>query len=90
MKSRRIASLTVSSTGLGSMNLSSGYGDADEVVSAALLTEALDIGVTFLDTAHTYGAGHSETFLGKVFANIPLPLFNPSIPCGHARRRAVC
>jgi len=48
------------------MNLSFGYGAADEGESAALLHEALDIGVNFLDTAFMYGAGHNENLIGKV------------------------
>ena len=63
--SRKIGSLTVSDTGLGCMNISAGYGPADDTESEALLQEALDIGITFLDTAHIYGAGHSETLIGK-------------------------
>ncbi len=44
--SRKIGSLTVSDTGLGCLNISAGYGPADDVESAALLHEALDIGIT--------------------------------------------
>jgi len=50
------------------MNLSFGYGAADEGESAALLHEALDIGVNFLDTAFMYGAGHNENLIGKVLS----------------------
>lgn len=63
--SRKIGSLTVSATGLGCMNISAGYGPADDTESEALLKEALDIGITFLDTAFVYGAGHSESMIGK-------------------------
>lgn len=68
MKSRKIASLTVSATGLGCMNVSYGYGPADEAESARLLHETLDTGITFLDTAYTYGAGHSESLIGKTLS----------------------
>lgn len=51
------------------MNLSFGYGEADEGTSERLLLEALDAGITFLDTAHMYGAGHNETFIGKVLSS---------------------
>lgn len=68
MTSRKIGSLTVSATGLGCMNVSYGYGSADDAESARLLHEALDIGVDFLDTAFTYGVGHSETLIGKTLS----------------------
>lgn len=67
--SRKIGSLTVSAVGLGCMNISAGYGAADDSESEALLHEALDIGINFLDTAHIYGAGHSETLIGKSLSN---------------------
>lgn len=51
------------------MNLSFGYGEADEGTSERLLLDALDAGITFLDTAHMYGAGHNETFIGKVLSS---------------------
>jgi len=50
------------------MNLSFGYGPADEKTSAQLLLDALDAGITFFDTAHTYGAGHNESFVGQVLS----------------------
>lgn len=68
LQERQIASLSVSPTGLGCMNLSFGYGPADESESAALLLKALDSGITFLDTAFMYGAGHNETLIGNVLA----------------------
>lgn len=68
MESRKIGSLTVSPVGLGCMNVSYGYGPADDSESARLLHEALDLGITFLDTAFTYGAGHSESLVGKVLS----------------------
>lgn len=68
MQERKIGSLSVSPTGLGAMNISSGYGPADEENSAQLLQAALEAGVTFFDTAHLYGAGHNETFIGKVMS----------------------
>ena len=68
MQERKIGSLSVSPTGLGAMNISFGYGPADEEESAQLLLDALDAGITFIDTAHMYGAGHNETFIGKVLS----------------------
>ncbi|NND90657.1 MAG: aldo/keto reductase [Granulosicoccus sp.] len=65
MVTRKIGSLSVSPTGLGCMNVSFGYGEASDATSEALFREALDVGVTFLDTAYMYGAGHSEKLIGK-------------------------
>jgi len=65
MKTRSIGSLTVSEIGLGCMNMSMGYGKADDSVSSRLLNEALDVGYTFLDTAMVYGSGHNEELIGK-------------------------
>lgn len=65
MKTRTIGSLTVSEVGLGCMNMSMGYGKADDAESARLLNEALDIGYKFLDTAQVYGSGHNEELIGK-------------------------
>lgn len=65
MKPVRIASLDVSPIGLGCMNLSFGYGAADDDVSIVLLNTALDLGVTFLDTAMMYGDGHNEALIGR-------------------------
>ncbi len=65
MKTRTIGSLSVSEIGLGCMNMSMGYGKADDTQSAELLNAALDIGYTFLDTAQVYGSGHNEELIGK-------------------------
>jgi len=65
MKTRTIGSLTVSEVGLGCMNMSMGYGKADDKVSTRLLNEALDVGYTFLDTAQVYGDGHNEDLIGQ-------------------------
>ncbi|MEE9320451.1 MAG: aldo/keto reductase [Granulosicoccus sp.] len=68
MIKRTIGSLQVSAVGLGCMNVSFGYGSADDDESAALLNTALDAGVTFLDTAFLYGQGHNEMLLGKALS----------------------
>ena len=65
MKTRTIGSLTVSEIGLGCMNMSMGYGKADDAESKKLLNEALDVGYTFLDTAQVYGSGHNESLIGE-------------------------
>ena len=67
MKMRQIGPFQVSAIGLGCMNLSHAYGTPpDEEAAAALLLEALDLGVNFFDTAALYGFGANETLVGKV------------------------
>ncbi len=63
MQKRTIGSLSVSALGLGCMNMSYGYGPADDSVSVRLLNEALDVGYSFLDTAMAYGSGHNERLI---------------------------
>lgn len=66
LPTRRVGPFTVSAIGLGCMNLSHAYGPpVEEAAGAALLNRALDLGVTFLDTAAIYGAGGNERLLGK-------------------------
>ncbi|MBT2227633.1 aldo/keto reductase [Nonomuraea sp. NEAU-A123] len=60
--------LTVSAVGLGCMGMSQGYGPADDAESIATLHRAIDIGVTFWDTAMSYGRGHNEQLLGRALA----------------------
>jgi aryl-alcohol dehydrogenase-like predicted oxidoreductase len=64
----QLRSLTVSRQGFGAMGLSNTYGAADDAESIHTLHRAIDLGVTFLDTAAAYGAGHNESLLGKATA----------------------
>jgi aryl-alcohol dehydrogenase-like predicted oxidoreductase len=48
------------------MGMSEFYGPGDEAESIATLRRALDLGVTFLDTADVYGLGRNEELVGKV------------------------
>ncbi|MEV6966516.1 aldo/keto reductase [Hamadaea sp. NPDC051192] len=45
-----------------------GWGEADDDESVRAVHRALDLGVTFFDTASNYGAGHSERVLGRALA----------------------
>nr|WP_039802602.1 aldo/keto reductase [Nocardia araoensis] len=65
---RRLGGLTVSAQGLGCMGMSHGYGAADDEQSIATLRHALDLGVSLLDTADFYGAGHNEELIGRAIA----------------------
>ncbi|MFT3663534.1 aldo/keto reductase [Piscinibacter sp.] len=69
MKTRRIASFEASAIGLGCMNLSHAYGaPPPQEAAQALLRAALDLGITFFDTAALYGFGANEDLLGRTLA----------------------
>lgn len=62
--------LTVSALGLGCMSMSQSYGSAeerDERESIATIHRALELGVTFFDTAEVYGPYTNEELLGRAF-----------------------
>lgn len=56
----------VSEIGLGCMAMSEFYGKSDDAMSAKVILEALEMGVTMLDTADMYGSGHNERLIGDV------------------------
>jgi aryl-alcohol dehydrogenase-like predicted oxidoreductase len=60
--------LRVSAIGLGCMGMSQSYGPADEQESVATIHRALDLGVTFLDTADMYGPFTNERLVGRAIA----------------------
>src|SRR3954449_3064055 len=59
------SSLTVSTMGLGCMGMSEFYGTGDEQQGLDTIHRALELGVTFLDTADMYGPFTNEKLVGK-------------------------
>ena len=64
-----VSPLTVSSLGLGCMGMSEFYGTPDEQGGLDTIRRALDLGVTFLDTADMYGPFINEQLVGKAIAD---------------------
>lgn len=59
------APIEVSTLGLGCMGMSEFYGAPDEAAGLATIRRALDLGVTFLDTADMYGPFTNERLVGR-------------------------
>ncbi|MER0240996.1 aldo/keto reductase [Streptomyces sp. HSW2009] len=61
----------VGAIGLGCMGMSWGYAESqrNDDLSVTVLEQALDLGITHLDTADVYGDGHNETLVGRVLAH---------------------
>ncbi|HKX26386.1 MAG TPA: aldo/keto reductase [Blastocatellia bacterium] len=57
--------LEVSALGLGCLGMSQSYGVSDDQESIATIHRAIDLGVTFFDTAEVYGPYHNEELLGR-------------------------
>src|SRR5512132_486008 len=70
METRKLGSqgLEVSELGLGCMGMSEFYGTADEGEAMATIHRAIELGVTFLDTADMYGTFTNEELVGKAIA----------------------
>jgi aryl-alcohol dehydrogenase-like predicted oxidoreductase len=67
LPSRQIGTsgIATSAIGLGCMSLSGVYGKSGDEEGIALIHEALDQGITMLDSSDAYGAGHNEELVGK-------------------------
>jgi aryl-alcohol dehydrogenase-like predicted oxidoreductase len=70
METRRLGGqgLVVSEQGLGCMGMSEFYGGRDEGEAIATIHRALELGVTFLDTADMYGPFTNERLVGRALA----------------------
>ena len=69
---RKFADRQVGAVGLGCMGMSWAYTESerDDDESVALIQEAVDLGVTFLDTSDVYGAGHNEQLVGRALDGV--------------------
>ncbi len=75
----------VSRVGLGTMGMSDMYGPADRPESVATIHEALDQGITLLDTGDFYGMGHNEILLGEALKGRSRDRFQLSVKFGALR-----
>jgi aryl-alcohol dehydrogenase-like predicted oxidoreductase len=60
--------IAVAPIGLGCMSFSGTYGEGDDASAAVLINDALDRGITMLDTSDAYGNGHNEELVGRAIA----------------------
>jgi len=86
MRTTTLGQLTVSAQGLGCMGMSEWYGATDWDESIATIHRALDLGVTFIDTADIYGAGHNERQGSRHDGASGLPPSKKTIKKIHATR----
>ena len=68
MQTRTLGPLSVPAMGLGCMGMSEFYGTGDQAEAERTIHRALDLGVTFLDTADMYGPFTNERLVGTAIA----------------------
>jgi aryl-alcohol dehydrogenase-like predicted oxidoreductase len=68
MERRALGTAEVPAIGFGCMSLSNVYGASDDGKAVELIHDALDLGVTMLDTSDMYGFGHNEEVVGRAIA----------------------
>ncbi|MGZ3273679.1 MAG: aldo/keto reductase [Caulobacteraceae bacterium] len=75
-----------SAIGLGCMGMSWGvYGPADRAESIATIHDALDAGVTLIDTGDFYGMGHNEMLIAEALKGVPRDRYQLSVKFGAQR-----
>lgn len=72
MKTRKLGAHgpEVSAIGYGAMGIHLAYGPSDEAESLDTVRRAIDLGITFFDTAEMYGWGENEKFLGRAVQDV--------------------
>src|SRR5574337_907388 len=73
MEHRRLGrtGVQVSEIGFGAWGIGKGWwGETDDTLSVRALARALELGLTFIDTAHAYGNGHSERLIARAFKEV--------------------
>ena len=70
MKQRNLGRLQVSAIGLGCMGFTAAYGGQDVSASIATLHRAVELGITFFDTAEVYGPYENEEIVGKALREV--------------------
>jgi aryl-alcohol dehydrogenase-like predicted oxidoreductase len=75
VETRKLGSsgLEVSALGLGCMGMSEFYGPSGESESIDTIHRAIELGVTFLDTADIYGMGRNEELVGRAIRSCSQP-----------------
>jgi aryl-alcohol dehydrogenase-like predicted oxidoreductase len=66
---------SVGEVGLGTWQLGGDWGDVSDEAALQTLRAAVEAGTTLLDTADVYGAGRSESLIGRFLQETKLPLF---------------
>ena len=74
MRRRQLGNLDVSAMGLGCMGMSEFYGPHDDEESMQVLHRAVELGISFLDTADIYGPHLNEKLIGRFLQQCSAPL----------------